>query len=315
MAIVSVGGDRRTAVAAGVFLVLGAALLAGWLVLNLGRLAAEARYHAVFADVTGLATGAEVRIAGFTIGTVRRITVAERTATPKFRVDFAIDPAWPVPADSRIAIASASLLGAPVLALRLGTADTLVELGGKIATETTASITDQADTLLTRLTETVDTLDRKIVAFFDQRLGPTTDDLRATVGRLDQAVTVELTPMLATLRQGAERLDPVIGQAETSLDQIAALVDSVADQRLAAMVADGRRALRDLRAIAGQARRLVATLAPRLETGATDAQFSLQILAHSLGAILVDLERASGELAGLATDLRRNPAVIFGRGD
>ncbi len=69
----------------------------------------EERYtlRAAFRDVQGLVVGAPVRLAGLTVGTVRRITFSPDLADPRIHVDVAIDRGF----QSRIRENSAATIG------------------------------------------------------------------------------------------------------------------------------------------------------------------------------------------------------------
>lgn len=70
-------------------------------------------FVAYFANTNGLYTGDEVRILGVTVGTVEKIEPQPTNA----KVTFALDAAYPVPADARAAILSPSLVSARAIQL------------------------------------------------------------------------------------------------------------------------------------------------------------------------------------------------------
>ncbi len=87
--------------------------------------------QAVFAKVGGLQVGADVRIAGIKIGTIRAQTLDP--VTFEAVVHMSIDPKVRLPRDTLAAIASEGLLGAKYMRLEPGHASELLTAGDTIA--------------------------------------------------------------------------------------------------------------------------------------------------------------------------------------
>jgi phospholipid/cholesterol/gamma-HCH transport system substrate-binding protein len=85
---------------------------------------------AKFGQVGGLATGADVRLAGVKIGTVSHITLDPKNFLAV--VDLSLDPAVKLPADSTAKITSDNLLGGSHVAIAPGGAAEDLKPGGEI---------------------------------------------------------------------------------------------------------------------------------------------------------------------------------------
>jgi phospholipid/cholesterol/gamma-HCH transport system substrate-binding protein len=107
-------------------LATGAVVLAvagGFLVFavaNTGRSFGHSGYslHASFDHVDGLATGADVRIAGVKVGSVQAITLDPKTYEAD--VSFTVQDGFPLTTDSSATVATDGLLGGKYLALADG---------------------------------------------------------------------------------------------------------------------------------------------------------------------------------------------------
>jgi phospholipid/cholesterol/gamma-HCH transport system substrate-binding protein len=83
-----------------------------------------------FGQVGGLATGADVRVAGVKVGTVSHISLDPKTFLAD--VDLTLDPGVKLPADSTAKITSDSLLGGPHIAIAPGGAAEDLKQGAEI---------------------------------------------------------------------------------------------------------------------------------------------------------------------------------------
>jgi phospholipid/cholesterol/gamma-HCH transport system substrate-binding protein len=119
-------------------IVTGAAVLlvaAGFLVFavaSTGQLSTEGGYllHAAFDHVDGLATGADVRIAGVKIGAVTGIALNPKTYEAD--VAFTVQNGVSLSTDSSATISTDGLLGGKYLALATGGEDRVLKPGGTI---------------------------------------------------------------------------------------------------------------------------------------------------------------------------------------
>lgn len=126
---------------AGLFFVFGLALL--WIVyetLNETTWSATSgdTIEAHFNDLQQLKVGAEVRMAGVSIGMVSNETLAGTHAI----ATLSLDKGAKIPSDSIATITTAGLLGSNYVAINPGKATTYLESGATIKTRETASLSD-----------------------------------------------------------------------------------------------------------------------------------------------------------------------------
>ncbi|WP_456387988.1 outer membrane lipid asymmetry maintenance protein MlaD [Desulfolithobacter sp.] len=114
-------GNSRVEIMVGIFLVLG--LMAfGWLAIQLGELPwlAGSKTYVVYADfdnVSGVKPGADVQIAGVTVGTVRDLELTEDALA---RVAMQIDKIIKIPVDSMASVKSQGIIGDKIIQITLG---------------------------------------------------------------------------------------------------------------------------------------------------------------------------------------------------
>ncbi|WP_029007196.1 outer membrane lipid asymmetry maintenance protein MlaD [Azospirillum halopraeferens] len=85
---------------------------------------------AAFSSITGLQSGADVRISGVKVGTVTGLTLDPNTYQAVVRMT--VDRDIKLPADTAAVIASESLLGGKFLSLEPGGEDQMIAAGGRI---------------------------------------------------------------------------------------------------------------------------------------------------------------------------------------
>lgn len=85
---------------------------------------------AEFSEISGLTTGADVRLSGIKVGTVTGQSLDPKTYQAEVRMS--IDPAVDLPADSSARITSEGLLGGYYVSLTPGGSPDMLEPGGEI---------------------------------------------------------------------------------------------------------------------------------------------------------------------------------------
>ena len=113
--------NSRVEIAVGIFLVAGFLAL-GWLALQLGEVPwlSSSRTYTIYADfdnISGVKPGAEVQIAGVTIGTVSGLTLSD---DEQARAALQLDKAIKVPKDSIASVKSQGIIGDKLIAISLG---------------------------------------------------------------------------------------------------------------------------------------------------------------------------------------------------
>jgi phospholipid/cholesterol/gamma-HCH transport system substrate-binding protein len=126
-------GNSRIEITVGIFLVLGFLALA-WLALQLGEvswLAGSKSYivQAEFNNISGVKAGADVQVAGVTIGKVRQLSLNEdRQAVVKMQIDKTVA----IPKDSIASVKSQGIIGDKFIQIALGGDEKLYKPGDTI---------------------------------------------------------------------------------------------------------------------------------------------------------------------------------------
>ncbi len=249
------------------------------LILGNGSFAARNEYKAVFTDVTGVAKGDDVRVAGVAVGSISKVEIVNRD---KALITFGVDADTPLTQNTNVTIKFRNLVGQRYLALTQGSegATTLLKPGATIGEENTQEALDlnvllngfkpvfQAlapDDLNKFAFEIVQTLQGE--AGNVENLLATTSSLTNTLAGRDQLIgdviinlsTVletignrddELTETIETLQQFVTGLKTDRNAILDSIDSISALSNETAD-----LLVQGRPALsediKQLNAFAG----------------------------------------------------------------
>ena len=116
---------------AGAVVLVAAAGFLGYAVANTGRKTVSGyTLHAAFDNISGVAVGAPVRLAGVQVGTVTGVRVDPETY--RAVVTFTVQPSVKLPSDSSAEITSESLLGGNSLTLQPGGSDKMLASGGEV---------------------------------------------------------------------------------------------------------------------------------------------------------------------------------------
>jgi phospholipid/cholesterol/gamma-HCH transport system substrate-binding protein len=113
--------NSRVEIAVGLFLVLGF-LAFGWLAMQLGEVSlfSGSRTYTIYADfdnISGVKTGAEVQIAGVTVGSV---TGLDLNKYDQARAQLQLNKDIKVPTDSIASVKSQGIIGDKLIQLSLG---------------------------------------------------------------------------------------------------------------------------------------------------------------------------------------------------
>ena len=128
-------GNSRVEIVVGLFLVMGFLAL-GWLALQLGEVpwltgAKTYELDAEFSNISGVKTGADVQIAGVTVGKVRGLRLNEDNRAV---VTLQLDKDVKIPVDSMASVKSQGIIGDKLIQITLG--------GDEIAYKTGETIVD-----------------------------------------------------------------------------------------------------------------------------------------------------------------------------
>jgi len=113
--------SSRVEIVVGIFLVLGF-LAFGWIAMQLGEVTwlSGSRTYTVFADfdnISGVKSGAEVQIAGVTVGTVTGLSLSE---FDQARAELQLNREIKLPKDSIASVKSQGIIGDKLIQITLG---------------------------------------------------------------------------------------------------------------------------------------------------------------------------------------------------
>ena len=279
---------------------LGLAAFFGATVLVLAALVAFARYpglfnhgrqyRAVFANVSGLNVGDQVRYGGLLVGSVVGMEIDPRDPT-RIEVEFRVKRSTPVHLDTRASITQVGLLGEPFLALLPGAPDApMLAAGGTLPSENSLSF-QEAMNMLARFFQRTDTLFAGLEKFAD---GKPFDRLDHTLTRVDQLVSSTATSSDRVL----SRLDDASGRLGGILDRT--------DRLIAVLDTTARTAgpgLRDTQREALDALHEVRTLVAQLRDGLNQG--------GGVDEVMRNIATASDNLARLSERLERDPTSVL----
>ena len=193
------------------------------------RFEKEELYTAEFSDVSGLAAGNFVRIAGVEVGKIKKISISPKAYAV---VEFSTDPSVVLTEGTRAAIRWANPIGDRYLALLEGGGDLKrLNPGGTIAMARTEPALD-LDTLLGGFRPLFRALDPQQVNALSTQLIQAFQGEGATIGSfLSQAaaVTNTLADRDELIGQVIGNLNTVLGSFGDQSSQFAKAVDSLAD--------------------------------------------------------------------------------------
>lgn len=200
------------------------------------------RYYAVFSDVQGLTRGSPVRMGGVDVGQVQSVAYGEDPRDSRLRVtmDIVRSEARRIRTDSVATIGNKGLLGDKMVVIKVGSADKPPILAGgtiqseppmdlSVLTDRLAVISEKAETVMSNLQKTTDTLADPVVR----------DDLRRTVhsisnivesvdkgdgyiGRLfhDAAEARRISHSVANLERASGELDGILNGVNSTVARV-----------------------------------------------------------------------------------------------
>ncbi|MEN8374266.1 MAG: MlaD family protein [Gemmatimonadota bacterium] len=287
----------RREIWAGVFAIIGvvAALVTLIMLTDPGTFRGRANVFAVLPDAGGLRNGDPVRMLGVNIGRVTEFDL-ERGGGVRIRIE--LERAYEVPADSRVRLRSAGLVGGMVADIEPGVSDEFLQGGETIPGTIVRGLFDPDSEGIAR----VDTLLLRAEGMVSDRL---VDDVHASVSEL-RALLVEtrelvvaqrsdLAGLSRSLRVSAENLEratsgPELQRAVARMDSLTAELTQ-ASTHLTATTAS-------LQEVLGRMERGEGTL------GLLSADDSLYL---SLTGAASGMQAATESLNALLEDVRANP--------
>jgi len=272
----------------GLFFLLGLAL--AWITfesLNGGRLFKKPGYTLVagFANLKGLKTGDEIRMAGVKVGAVE----LTRLAGARVEAVLAIEPGVKIPADAVASIESSSLLGSNYLGITFGTPGLeLLKDGNEISTKTTVDMSEvisQLGALGSKLEQVADGVSKALGS------GGGDSGPGALFGKLDKLVT-ENGPKLTETLNNLQDVTAKLKAGEGTLGKL--LHDPKLHDELLASVAEIKQAATDARTFMGDAKLIVADV--KTGKGTLGMLLYDEPTANSLKLTMTNLREVSDKL-------------------
>jgi phospholipid/cholesterol/gamma-HCH transport system substrate-binding protein len=271
------GRSRKHEVGVGVLLLVALGLMA-WVSVRIGALQGLGETMAltvVLQDAAGLNEGAEVKVAGVSVGRVRGLRIDHDTAV----VEFEVRADAGLRADAAVQVRARSVLGEKYLDLSPQSRDAPLLQSGDRLTATRPQ---------TEIDELVNALGPVIAA--------------ADPAQIDAIVAA----LHHSLAEDPDRLDRMVSDLEVILDR-----GAVAAEALPAAVSEGRAAVADLRGLAAHARPVLQR-ADVVVTRLDAATVNLPATAVQLDGLVVETRAAVAEardvlgvLSGSTDDVER----------
>jgi phospholipid/cholesterol/gamma-HCH transport system substrate-binding protein len=200
------------------------------------------RYYVVFEDVQGLTRGSPVRMGGVDVGQVQAVAYGDDPKDSHLRVtmDIVRAEARRIRSDSTATIGNKGLLGDKMVVIKVGSPDkAAIEAGATIPSEAPtdlsaltdrlAAISEKADSVMTNLQKTTDTLAdpalrediRSTVASISHIL-KSVDQGDGYIGKLfhDPAESKRISNAVANLERASGELDGVLGGVRTTVARV-----------------------------------------------------------------------------------------------
>lgn len=295
----------------GLFLLLaGALLLTAYLYSSLTRFSRNAdTYYADATDVAGLQEGSDVEMAGYRLGTIKRIHLRHDPAL-KFELELALARDIPILKGTRAVAASHSLTGGRFLDLRSPAGGRIpLAPGSHLPVETEPALQDilnKADSAFGNLAQITEEV-RRFVALENNSAG-----LGKTFTRLDRALADVDTAVLAANRL-IERLDHTARQLAPSLASGA--------QALAGTMQSAQSAAHRLDALLEKQDPALDELLKQGNARLTEMKALSALLAgydveknQSIRSTLQHLNGATRNLEELLADVKRHPWKLIRKG-
>lgn len=191
-------------------------------------------YYAVYDNSDGIEASSPVTIKGYRVGTVDRVWYD--VPTGKVIAEFSVKSSYPVPADSKAKITSASLMGAKVIDLQLGADKRLLQDGDTIRSLMEPGLLQLVNSEYDKLKEMTTSLVERVSKALDGVNAVLSEENVANLsgllahansisGQVDRMVEGDLNQTMGNLRS----LSAELGTAAPKITQIVDRVGTMAD--------------------------------------------------------------------------------------
>ncbi len=288
------GADQTVWV--GLFLVLGlVATLIALLVLTDAAIF-RGRYivSTQVPDAGGIRRGDPVQMRGVNIGRVQRFEIDKDGV----RIHLEIEGEYKIPADSRVELKSAGLLGGLVADIVPGTSDKKLKYGDTLAGNQAQALTDATNRIAAQVEGVLGKMDQALAPQTIENIHGSTAALHSLLKQLSATVDEQkrqISDLTASLRRSSAGLEKATTGPE--LERTVKRLDALSE-RLDRVSGTLERSSQSLDSVLGRIDRGEGTLGKLSKDPA---------LYDSLNAAAQGLERTTADIRKLTEDVRKNP--------
>jgi phospholipid/cholesterol/gamma-HCH transport system substrate-binding protein len=280
----------------GLVVLVAVALLIATLFVITGRGGSTVSYLISYRNVTGLGYGAPVFYEGFRIGQVQGIEPVRDQGRTSYKVEIAVRRDWPIPSDSVARLASSGLLADVAIAIREGTAATMLEPGATIAGQEGADVFAALEELAGEVTSLARTRISPLIDTLSMRV----DSITQTFDAQTPLLLADAQTLLKKLNAAAESINVVLGPGNRdSVDQALANIRQVTE--------DLKTTQARLDQLMLDAGRIAAENRPVIRDSVRDLSQITTALARRIDAIAHNLESSSRNLDEFTREIRKAP--------
>lgn len=193
-------------------------------------------YYAVYDNSDGIEASSPVTIKGYRVGTVDRVWYDVRTG--KVNAEFSVKRGYPLPADSKAKITSASLMGAKVIDLQLGTSPKILESGDTInslmepgllqmASAEYGNMKDMVTSLVNKLSKALDGVNGVLSEQNVANLSALLANANSISGNVDRMVATDLAKTMGNLRSLSAELNSAAPKITNIVDRVGMMADTM----------------------------------------------------------------------------------------
>lgn len=287
--------DNINYVFVGATVVVAFVLLLATLMTITGTRGGSVGYHAYFDNVTGVRIGAPVLYQGFRIGQVDDI-VPERDGGTRYRVELAVRPDWPIPADSVAQLQASGLLADVRVAIRGGQSVAMLTPGSEMASQAGGDVFAAMNELADELT----VLTRDRIRPLVETLAVRIDSITGSIDTGLPTLVSESSALLARLNQAADNVNNLLGE-----DNRLAVGATLRDLRIVA--SDLRETQAQTQALIGALNQTLSENRPEIRQVVVDLERAVSTIAQRMDSVVHHLDSSSRNFDEFSREIRRNP--------
>jgi phospholipid/cholesterol/gamma-HCH transport system substrate-binding protein len=279
--------DKRNYVIVGTFVITMVVALIVWIMLMAGRTGATDDYFIVYENVSQLKTGVKILYEGFPVGLIEEIEPVDREGKRHFRVDVSVKRGWPIPEDSRAAIAT-GLFSSAVIDIRAGEAQATLAPGSEIPSQEATDVMAAVNAAANQLTTILDGVADRVPRVFD--------DVEQFTGELNTAMD-QINAMLDP--ENVQSVKTILANVERATSGFDALLANLEGTR------------KDVDSMIKQLDRLLDEERGEVSKAIDDLRHSLAAVARHIDATTANLEATTRNLDEFSRQIRENPGVLI----